>query len=165
MRNQFRSLDDDEVEFLDAVLESTRAKEAEVKKQTSEQLDAFRRQQEEAEKGAKQQDTSEAPETTEAWSVGPRKRKKGRESTIGGVKLRRTSTADQKANADKTVPDQSTEPTAAGEVVHVDNENGESTTKAAELSQMQNKDSKATKSPSPPAAALGLAAYSSDEDD
>ena len=53
MQNQFRSLDEDEVEFLDSVLESTRTKEAEVKKQTKEQLQAFRAQQEEAEKVAR----------------------------------------------------------------------------------------------------------------
>ena len=61
-RNQFRSLDEDEVDFLDSVLESTRAKEAEVKKQTTEQLEAFRRQQEEAEKTATVPDEAEPPE-------------------------------------------------------------------------------------------------------
>ena len=96
MKNQFRSLDEDEVDFLDTVLQAERAKEAEAKKQTSEQLDAFRKQQEEAEKAAKQDDTTAVePETTESWSVGARKRKKGREKEgIGGVKLRRLSTVD-----------------------------------------------------------------------
>ena len=56
MQNQFRSLDEDEVEFLDSVLESTRTKEAEVKKQTKEQLEVFRAHQEEAERLARQEE-------------------------------------------------------------------------------------------------------------
>ena len=56
LQNQFRSLDEDEVEFLDSVLESTRTKDAEVRKQTREQLEAFRAQQEEAEKVARQEE-------------------------------------------------------------------------------------------------------------
>lgn len=50
MKNQFRALEEDEVEFLDSVLESTRAKEAAVRKETSEQLEAFRKQREMADR-------------------------------------------------------------------------------------------------------------------
>lgn len=50
LKNQFRALDEDEVEFLDSIMESTRAQEAAVKKETAEQLELFRRQREEAEK-------------------------------------------------------------------------------------------------------------------
>lgn len=87
MTNQFRSLDDDEVEFLDTVLQSERAKEREVKKATRDQLDAFRRQQEDAEKAARAQDDGGtgggARPGTETWAAGPRKRKKGKEGMLG----------------------------------------------------------------------------------
>ncbi|KAI9782710.1 MAG: hypothetical protein M1839_004698 [Geoglossum umbratile] len=110
LKNQFRSLDEDEVEFLDSVLESTRAREAALKKETSEQLDAFRKQQEEADKAA----FREEDETTgaaagassgsagplgegEQWALSGRKRKKGREKEgLKGVKLRRASSTAEK---------------------------------------------------------------------
>ena len=171
LRNQFRSLDDDEVDFLDSVLESTRAKEAEVKKQTSEQLDAFRRHQEEAGKAATQQDTSTVAETPETWTAGPRKRKKGREVTIGGVKLRRTSTAEKESKTlnsegrdtlegqdgsptpEKQEADQAVKPLA-----------GDSPETAATVKPAILQVSPPTAS-TPPATGLGLAAYSSDDDD
>ena len=78
------------MDFLDSVLESARSKEAEVKKETFEQLEAFRKQREEAEKVAKEEEGGEVPAAAETWTVGPRKRKKGKEGVgIGGVKLRK----------------------------------------------------------------------------
>ena len=68
------------------------AKEAEVKKDTKEQLDAFRKQREDAEKAAKQADDTEEPAAINTWAAaGTRKRKKGKEKeNIGGLKMRRT---------------------------------------------------------------------------
>ncbi len=62
-------------------MESTRAKEAEVRKETRGQLEVFRRQQEEAEKAAQLQPAEEVAEgETVSWTTtGARKRKKGRE--------------------------------------------------------------------------------------
>ncbi|KAI9793324.1 MAG: hypothetical protein M1833_000769 [Piccolia ochrophora] len=105
LKNQFRSLDEDEVEFLDAVLESTRVKEDAVKKETSAQLDEFRRAQEEADKralagegGSGGEGGGEGGEVLEggaeeriSWGRGGKKRKKGGDALIG-VKLRKTST-------------------------------------------------------------------------
>lgn len=105
MSNQFQSLNEDEAAFLDSVLESTRNKEAQVKKDTREQLEAFRRQQEDAERATRQEDALEEPVAAESWSIGPRKRKKGRGTEgIGGVKLRKASTTDgdEKAKRDDT---------------------------------------------------------------
>ncbi|KAI6802911.1 hypothetical protein KC332_g7108 [Hortaea werneckii] len=101
-RNQFRSLDEDEVEFLDSVLESTRTQEAEVKKETREQLDAFRKLQEDAEKkavaGQEGEDAGDAAtaDVDTSWALGPRKRKKGKErgGVLGGIKLRKAESAD-----------------------------------------------------------------------
>lgn len=160
------------MDFLDSVLESTRAKEAEVKKQTSEQLDAFKQAQQEAEKAASQQDSSNVPDTAEAWTTGPRKRKKGRDSTIGGVKLRRTSTTEKQpvmpssatedADGPKKgkddpvapVPQPHEEAKAVSEKMIPPSSPGEVGPKTS-----------ASKSPSAATLGLGLVAYSSDEDD
>ncbi|KAL9037573.1 MAG: hypothetical protein Q9214_005642 [Letrouitia sp. 1 TL-2023] len=105
LKNQFRTLDEDEVEFLDSVLESTRAKEAAVKKETTEQLDQFRRQQELADK-AFLEETEEVGEQsgqthqvenhssgTSQWAINARKRKRVKEKEpLPGVKLRKSST-------------------------------------------------------------------------
>lgn len=98
MKNQYRALDDDEAEFLDSVLEGTRKKEAEVQKDTLEQLDAFRRRQEEAERKAFEEEQrgdegkegEKKGETHTQWVAAGSKRKKGHE-LLKGVKIRRKS--------------------------------------------------------------------------
>ena len=100
LKNQFRNLDEDEVEFLDSVLESTRAKEQAVKRETSEQLEIFRRQQEEAEKAALDGDitntTAVSPTDSSLepqWALNARKRKRLKEDKgLKRVKIRRSST-------------------------------------------------------------------------
>lgn len=101
LRNQFRNLDEDEVEFLDSVLESTRKKEEEVKKETSEQLDLFRRQQEEKDKELLEEVDGKAGSPTagdsqSSWAVNARKRKRAKENDragLKGLKLRKSSSA------------------------------------------------------------------------
>ncbi|KAF2652871.1 hypothetical protein K491DRAFT_662984 [Lophiostoma macrostomum CBS 122681] len=101
LKNQFRALDDDEAEFLDSVLEETRKKEAEVKKETLQQLDAFRKYREEAERRALAEQNAGSPEVEDAqaqWLTGGRKRKKGEKdgALLKGIKLRKASgTADK----------------------------------------------------------------------
>ncbi|EMD00916.1 hypothetical protein BAUCODRAFT_61185 [Baudoinia panamericana UAMH 10762] len=172
LRNQFRTLDEDEVDFLDSVLESTRNKEAEVRQETTDQLEAFRQRKEAAEKAAKLVDDGEDVVQVQTWSVVPKKRKKGREKeAIGGVKLRRTSTA-KISDAEQ--------PTSAmlnPEKVSTPNEQnrllepvgGAPTSKpAAIVSEAQpsqpNVRPLASELAAPPPV-LGLGAYSSDEDD
>ena len=111
LKNQFRTLDDDEVEFLDSVLESTRAKEEAVKRETVEQLDVFRRQQEEADRalllqhedGPDEEKTGKAgsPTTEETqWAVNARKRKRVKEKEgLKGIKLRKYSTTGERPTA------------------------------------------------------------------
>lgn len=90
LKNQFRNLDEDEVEFLDSILESTRAREEAVKKETREQLELFRRQQEEADRTlmtegsgvgkAAEVGASGSPTGEESlWAVNARKRKRMKE--------------------------------------------------------------------------------------
>lgn len=159
MKNQFRSLDEDEVEFLDSVLETTRAKEAAVKRETAEELDAFRRQQEEAEKAARTTGPEDAPESTEStsWSVG-KKRKKGREGLLGGVKLRKASSGEKTSVA--------AESEVAMPALPFKDESAKVVKEAKSDPKKDNpavKPTGPTKSTAP--LGLGLAAYSSDEDD
>lgn len=119
LKNQFRSLDEDEVEFLDSVLESTRAKEAAVKKETIEQLDIFRRQQEEADKALLLRDDDGTAQGTgtsgleeEQWKTTAKKRKRtGEKETLKGVKLRKASTSEKPTSTPVSKP-QSSVPTA-----------------------------------------------------
>ena len=156
---------------MDSVLEDERVKEDEVKKQTSEQLDAFKQRQQEAEHPAHQEDASNAQETVEAWTTGARKRKKGRESTIGGVKLRRTSTTEKPSKPSATdISGASKRPTedslADNTKIQKDSEPIVKPTESNPSSKSTKSDS-ASKSQSPPitAPALSLVAYSSDEDE
>ena len=161
MTNQFRSLDEDEIEFLDSVQEAARAKELAERRATKEGLEEFRKQQEEAERVAKEQEGAVSPPTvSESWSVGPRKRKKGKEkdAMIGGLKIRRTSTGEQAKKFEDT-PKPSTSKT--------DDQAHHSKVKEQPSLQEQGEKKPASVplvSPPAPAAGLGLGAYSSDED-
>lgn len=156
MTNQFRSLDEDEIEFLDSVQQAARAKELAEKRATKEGLEEFRKQQEEAERAAKEQEGAVSPPTvTESWSVGPRKRKKGKEKDgIGGLKIRRTSTGEQAKKLEDIVePKDRTASSKVQEQQPLTKE--QSDKKPASTPPV---------SPPAPAAGLGLGAYSSDED-
>ena len=97
LKNQFRSLDEDEVEFLDSVLESTRAKEAALKKETEEQLEVFRKQQENADRALLNDDDGEkgrgeVDTVDNGWKTTSRKRRRvGEKEGLKGVKLRKSS--------------------------------------------------------------------------
>ncbi|EME89729.1 uncharacterized protein MYCFIDRAFT_150310 [Pseudocercospora fijiensis CIRAD86] len=168
LSNQFQSLNEDEVEFLDSVMESTRAQEAALRKETTEQLDAFRRQQEEAERAAKQAASPGPPETAEqeSWSVG-KKRKKGKESLFGAVKLRRSSTTDKSEQPAAEPPEttESSKTRAAGNASAQHAVKAESAEKSSDSASPVVSDGKAAVKPASSGVGLGLAAYSSDEDD
>lgn len=160
MKNQFRALDDDEVEFLDSVMEKEREKEVAVRKQTAEELDAFRKQQEEAEKAAKASGSEAAPATDDSsWAVG-KKRKKGREGLLGGVKLRKASSGDKASVA----PERET-----GASPPMPKEEPPKVAGDTKVSQTDGPSAAASKAETAPTSTsgigLGLAAYSSDEDD
>ncbi|CZT16659.1 uncharacterized protein RCC_02494 [Ramularia collo-cygni] len=166
LRNQFQSLDEDDVEFLDSVLESTRAAEAAVKKQTQEQLDAFRRQREEAEQAARVAPEAEAPVMTESWTVS-RKRKKGREDALGGIKLRKASSGAKAARSTEQIATVDERP-AASPTANASYISPEPKTVATEDKPKAEEEPKDNSKLSPlPSAgiSLGLDAYSSDEDD
>ncbi|KAK8901715.1 hypothetical protein QC760_010140 [Botrytis cinerea] len=100
LKNQFRSLDEDEIEFLDSVLESTRAEEDRVRKETAEGLELFRKQQEDADKKARAADDGGAqiqdgsPVREDEWGTAGRKRKRTKDKEVlKGVKVRRASSS------------------------------------------------------------------------
>lgn len=96
LKNQFRSLDEDEVEFLDSVLESTRAQEAAVKKETAEQLEAFRLQREEAEKALLEDTTADVKPSAEGedWKIPSRKRRRDKNKDLLPPGKKRKSTSE-----------------------------------------------------------------------
>lgn len=159
-------MNEDEVEFLDSVLESTRAKEAAVKKQTAEDLDAFRRQQEEAERTAKVTgDTPTDTADTTNWAVS-RKRKKGREDILGGVKLRKASSGEKASPEVKRADVQATATRSADGASQAEGDTEQPPINSKGEGTGVEKDPGPGKTtPSDPAAGLGLGAYSSDEDD
>lgn len=184
LKNQFRNLDEDEVEFLDSVLESTRVKEQAVKKETSEQLDLFRRQQEEAEKalldeGIKAGDAAASPtgpSSDTQWALNAKKRKRAKEDKgLKGLKIRKSSStieepsglSDKKSTKDQAPSQKDTKDSINGHTKEIPK------SMQAALPQSKTADEKAPsaavpKGPSParPSAlsGLGLADYNSDED-
>ncbi|KAJ5637622.1 hypothetical protein N7490_007501 [Penicillium lividum] len=105
LKNQFRSLDEDEVDFLDSVLESTRAQEAAVKKDTADQLEAFRKQREEAEKTAMGPTSSEVtPAEEEEWTIPARKRRREKKDLLLPGKKRKASMDSTDSRKEQTKP-------------------------------------------------------------
>lgn len=133
-------------------MESTRAQEAAIRKQTNEELEAFRRQREQAEKAARAEEgkSEDIPQDVQ-WHTGPRKKRKVVEKeAVKGVKVRRVSSStgekqvgSPRTTETKTMPKEEAAVSSAG------------STKAAVAPPAVS---------ASPAAGLGLGAYSSDED-
>ncbi|KAF7884368.1 uncharacterized protein EAF02_004704 [Botrytis sinoallii] len=177
LKNQFRSLDEDEIEFLDSVLESTRAEEDRVRKETAEGLELFRKQQEDADKKARAADNDGAqtqdgsPVRGDEWGTTGRKRKRTKDKEVlKGVKVRRASSSAEQASPSTSTKDLSTKPAK-------DDSDSIATSTKPPTSNDSAKtlDSKpvkvapklvAVKKPSPPPSnkGLGLVDYGSDED-
>jgi hypothetical protein len=87
LKNQFKSLDEDDVDFLDSVLESERAREDAVKKDTAEQLDAYRKQQAAAHKADLDRAVEPPKIEPDNWTMKKRKKK---ELDKPGLKIRKT---------------------------------------------------------------------------
>lgn len=86
------SLNDEEADYLDAIEEKKRKAEAEVRKDTREQLEAFRRQQEELERLALEDEGTEEKREDAQWTAPAKKRKKG-PGLLKGVKLKKANSA------------------------------------------------------------------------
>ena len=158
------------------MLESTRKKEQEVKKDTAEQLELFRKQREAAEQAALQEanapgDTSRTEQDT--WTMSSKKRRRGNQNdTPILAKVRRRSTAEEGpkptvVSNEKAVVKLSPRGSQDGASELV-TEAGTAKAGGLERTQQHDEESKAFISPPVPTTAksigLGLGAYSSDED-
>ncbi|KAI9928749.1 hypothetical protein MW887_001967 [Aspergillus wentii] len=185
LKNQFRSLDEDEVDFLDSVLESTRAQEAAVKKDTADQLEEFRRQREEAEKVLLEDTSADVKPSaeTEDWKIPARKRRRDKKQDLllPGKKrksLAEEEKADEASSQTKQKTAQATKPaakSAGGTFVSIPTpkatpqESNSSQSPKNAGKQVESADAKASQPEAKPAAqpssfSLGLAGYSSDSE-
>jgi hypothetical protein len=168
LKNQFRALDEDEAEFLDSVLESTRAEEARVKRETAEGLALFRKQQEEADKKARRgsdgavNDEGSPIAEQESWIAGGRKRKRTKDKEgLKGVKLRRFSTS-----TSSTRPSHASPPRPASCESKKEPAKPTARTQESQASAVEAVSFTAPQKLSAPATSgLGLVNYGSDEDD
>ena len=155
------------MEFLDTVLESTRAKEKAVREETKVQLEAFRKQREEeaqrelekSQAGAGGQGAGSPTEEEIFWAASGKKRKRAKEKGgLKGVKLQRSESKGEedgtkgKGSLTKeatTSKDSSAETQAKASTVQANNEKtAPSTTDAAPKTGLR----------------LGLGAYDSDSE-
>ncbi|KAF7912869.1 uncharacterized protein EAF01_001890 [Botrytis porri] len=177
LKNQFRSLDEDEIEFLDSVLESTRAEEDRVRKETAEGLELFRKQQEDADKKARGADDDGtqipdgSPVREDEWGTTGRKRKRTKDKEVlKGVKVRRASSSAEQAPSSTSTKDLSTKPAKDNSDSTAPSTKPPASKDSAKISDP--KPAKvapkpvAVKKPSPPPSkkGLGLVDYGSDED-
>ncbi|RDW76362.1 PSME3-interacting protein [Aspergillus mulundensis] len=172
LKNQFRALDDDEVDFLDSILESTRAQEATVKKETAEQLEAFRRQREEAEKAHLEDASKDIPPAAEAedWKIASRKRRRDKSGATLIPGRKRKSVGNDTAD---TFTKEAGTNKRTKELVEEKKDAAASATEKPATKKLGNdtKDVQGTPAQqpakpavNPPAPSLGLAGYSSDSE-
>ncbi|KAF3932238.1 hypothetical protein ABW19_dt0200395 [Dactylella cylindrospora] len=93
-KNQFRSLDEGEVEFLDSIVSEQRAEEEAKQKEIEARLDDFRKLQYEADHDPNPIQSAILEESGNAWAVSSRKKRKKdkeKENTGTGLKLRKMS--------------------------------------------------------------------------
>lgn len=188
LKNQFRSLDEDEVDFLDSVLESTRAQEAAVKKDTADQLEVFRKQREEAEKALLGPTSSDVtPAEEEEWAIPARKRRRDKKDLLLPGKKRKASLEGGKdtAGSPDANTNQSSQKDGKGAASAVPKplpkqpESANVTSNATKPSATQGRSDTTTKAqsqtnqpkkeapapaPAPAPAGLGLVGYGSDSD-
>ncbi|KAJ5985193.1 hypothetical protein N7499_008529 [Penicillium canescens] len=172
LKNQFRSLDEDEVEFLDSVLESTRAQEAAVKRDTADQLEVFRRQREEAEKALLGPTSSDVtPAEEEEWTAPARKRRRDKQKDllIPGKKRKASLTensaksSSQEQESQKPGADSGSKPKQPEQQKSKPSQVAASTNpKTATNSEQSQPQTKPPAKPAP--VSLGLAGYSSDSE-
>ncbi|KAI3397970.1 hypothetical protein diail_10046 [Diaporthe ilicicola] len=166
LKNQFRALDDDEVEFLDGVRERRRAEEERLHKETEEGLREFRELQQKASasasaggEGAADEDAGEGGDAAGGgggWSVA-RKRKRKKDEPEGVLKgLKRRSSASAKVDDEKT--------DEKGKVAAVTDEAAGEKSSTAAAKDPEDTQAPPAKSATCTPAKAGLVDYGSDDD-
>lgn len=157
LKNQFRPLDDDEVEFLDGVRERRKADEERLRRETEEGLKGFRELQSKISSGEGAGD--EGAVEGGGWSVG-RKRKRRKDEPEGllkGLKKRSSTAAD---GVEDGKAEEKSRDGAAGDETH------QKGSVAAAAKDAQDTQKSEAKSAAPAAAKpkIGLVDYGSDDD-
>ncbi|KAK5637121.1 hypothetical protein RRF57_012833 [Xylaria bambusicola] len=174
IRNQFRALDDDEIEFLHGISDEKRAEEERLRRETEEGLASFRKAQKASGGG---DDAAAASAHTEAsgdgvveeWSAaaGSRKRKRDRDRAgLKGVK-RRTSVPEEEKKDERVAREMSeavsdNQTTAASHAQPGSAAAANASTAVAPSTHSASAVTSAKSKPKPP---LGLVDYGSDEDE
>lgn len=182
IRNQFRALDDDEIDFLDGVEERRRAEEERLKRETEEGLEVFRRAQRTSGGGGEEKglvangDVNEglggdgAEVVAEEWNAVGRKRKREKEGRglVKGVIKRRTSEGVKEKEVVRPVKEEASndEKKKKSEVTRRNSETKkQQQTEPAEQRNDGKKIPASTKGEAPAKPQLGLVDYGSDGDD
>ena len=166
------------------MLESTRKREAEVKKETKDGLEAFRKQQEEADKALREQEadvggaagsptTAEAKATGSEWKVKKRKRGIEKEETFKGLKRRQSEPTKEEGvvggQANGSEGGKARQGSSAVDVKDKQERSEASSSSSKDVVPAVKQDSPkgeaAASKPPKPMVGLGLAGYSSDEED
>ncbi|KAI1334262.1 N-terminal domain of NEFA-interacting nuclear protein NIP30-domain-containing protein [Xylariaceae sp. FL0016] len=167
LRNQFRALDDDEIDFLEAEREKKRAEEERARRELDEGLEGFRKARKGADGAAGDGAASLEDEQVEGngeanWTGRKRKREKEKEKGLLGVKKRTSASAGIGASTKEEARD------VAGETKDAkqDEKPEAASTQGAKASEDEAKKGVKNASTSEPAKPkLGLVDYGSDEDD
>jgi hypothetical protein len=145
-----------------------------VRKETNEGLEVFRRRQEELDKAAKGETGAETTTAVadDEWATAAKKRKRGKEGALKGLKLRKASSSDSATGKQAGATE---DPGTEGASVKVETQKGKndlaSPHKGAEAKPtIATATEKLPVKPTPekavePKPALGLVDYGSDEDD
>lgn len=140
-----------------------------MRKETQQGLQAFRKQQEEADKKARGGEVAaeEIDGEGDEWVAGVRKRKRGKEKEVlKGVKIRRASTAEDPVKKDGPInAEVSKSSPAAPKLVEKTKSAAEDIQKEINPIQSETTSTIPKASPPPPKSGLGLVDYGSDDDD
>ncbi|KAI1655233.1 hypothetical protein F4813DRAFT_184919 [Daldinia decipiens] len=171
--NQFRALDDDEIDFLESMRDEQRVEEERVKRETEERLASFRQAQKATGTAASSGGAEDGDAVHEGigddvgtWSGGAKKRKrpdKEVKTIVKGVKRRASGSEKEVERA--AAPGMRLEgPKAKTESKPIPNVRADSDPKSSRL--VEEKDKTDQEKPKPkPKSKLGLVDYGSDEDD
>ncbi|KAL2429257.1 hypothetical protein ABEF95_003619 [Exophiala dermatitidis] len=161
LKNQFRPLDEDEIEFLDSVLEADRAKENAVKQETAEQLEAFRKQRALAEQALLDQQAREAADNVDTtvsknvWTTQKKKRRRDKDGESGSAENSKARKLSSSTNERKPVSPVSAEKPPTATSTDTPEPSPERKKSQIEAQTIQ---------PKPAAVGLDLGDYSSDDD-
>ncbi|KAI0873135.1 N-terminal domain of NEFA-interacting nuclear protein NIP30-domain-containing protein [Hypoxylon argillaceum] len=174
IRNQFRALDDDEIDFLHGVSDDQRAQEERVRRETEERLARFRKAQQQAVGGAAGADDVPDPGDPdvgmEGWGAAAagRKRKREKEKALKGVR-RRTSVPEEGrkegGKGDEGKGSSAEQPGNTATKLSPPKPTPAKSESAASKATSTTTSAQAVKPVTKPKPALGLVDYGSDEDD